>query len=179
MKIESPSFTAADLERFLEELVDEDRRSLIERLRRAAARTLELAPRLREGAGHGAASGARSEAWSAHEVLAHMAVLAKFYGVLTYQIGSGKLTELDLLANVHLRDVAAEQLAGLPAAELAAAVAAEIEKTCGYLERASGAHLERSARLTHGGSITAGQIARLPLCAHLEQHLRQLESALS
>ncbi|HEX6547217.1 MAG TPA: DinB family protein [Candidatus Dormibacteraeota bacterium] len=172
MKLESPNFTTSDVEAFLEALVDEERLILIDRLRAAARRARELAPRVKAETGADAG-------WSAHEVLAHMAVLAKFYGVLTYQIGSGKLTELDLLANVNLRDVAGQQMAAETPGTLADSLATDLERTIAYLEKARPADLARSAQLTHGGSMTAGEVARLPLCAHLEQHLRQLEAALS
>lgn len=170
MRIESTGFTPADLDGFLAELEDEDRRALIGRLRAASDRLAEIGARVRQAPG--------GERWSAHEVLAHIAVLSKFYGVLTYKIGRGEMTELDLLGNVHLRDVAGEQMARLSPEELVEAARREHARTLDYLASASGRDLQRKARLSTGGELSAGEIARLPLCAHLEQHLRQLEEAL-
>ena len=171
MRIESPAFQAGDVEGFLAELEEEDRLALIERLRRVSARLAELGSRVQPAAGEAS--------WSAHEVLAHVAVLSKFYGTLTYRIGRGELTELDLVGSVGLRDVFGEQTAQLPPAEVLEAALADHRRTIAYLESATAADLRRKARLGHGGEMSAGQVARVALCAHLEQHVRQLEAALS
>src|SRR5713226_5754295 len=92
MKIESTAFTRADVEQFLDELVD--------RLEKASARLAALGPLVPAGRGEGE--------WSPHELLAHIAVLSKFYGVLVHKISHGQMTELDLLENVNLRDVVGE-----------------------------------------------------------------------
>ncbi len=173
MRIESTAFTAADLEGFLDELVEADKRSLVDRLERASARLAELGEQVAVGVPAG------GEGWSAHEVLAHIAVLSKFYGVLTHRIGTGALTELDLLGNVNLRDVLGEQMAKLPPGELVASALADHRRTLEYLRRAPAGDLRRTARLSHGGEMSAADVARLALCAHLETHLRQLEASLA
>ena len=171
MKIESPTFTAGQLEGFMEELVLAERDSLVERLEAASGRLGTLAARVPAGA-------SEDPDWNPHEVLAHIAVLSKFYGMLTYKIGTGAMTELDLIGNVNLRDVLGKQLTEMEPAELAAMAAADHQRTAAYLRRATREELERSVALSHGGRLSAFDIARLPLVAHLEQHLRQLERAL-
>lgn len=172
MEIESTSFVGADLDRFLDELVDQDRRALIERLERASARLEELAERMPDApAGEG-------DGWSAQEVLAHIAVLSKFYGVLAYRIGTGAMTELDLLGQVHLRDVAGERMARQPATELVRMATADHRRTLQWLGAATPPDLRRRCRTGPDASMSAEEFARLALCAHLELHLRQLEAAI-
>ncbi|MEA2636105.1 MAG: hypothetical protein QOH92_2872 [Chloroflexota bacterium] len=83
VRIESPAFTERDMRAFLVEAVDYERRRLADRLEAASARLGQLAPTLtlsrRESED--------SEGWSAQELLAHIAVLSKFYGVLTSRVG--------------------------------------------------------------------------------------------
>src|ERR1700732_41685 len=98
MKIESTAFTLNDVQSFLNIQVDRERGLLSDRLERASTRLAKLAPRIKAGSG--------DDTWSDHEVLAHIAVLSKFYGVLVHRISSGQVTEVDLLGNVNLRDVA-------------------------------------------------------------------------
>lgn len=176
MKIESPSFTQSDLQGFLDETRETERLHLVGRLETLDARLDALAPRLEAepvDARHG-------DGWTAHEVLAHMAVLSKFYGVVAYQIGSGKATEFNLPEFVSLRDVVGEQAAQEPVAELLQQVRESHEKTLGWLRRATAADLERRATtgMDRDPEMTAGEVVRLVLCAHLEQHLDQLEEAL-
>lgn len=169
MKIESTAFTAQHMHDFLDELLLAERDSLVARLEAAGERLRHLAGRVPEGASEG-------DGWTAHEVLAHIAVLSKFYGVLVYRIGSGALTELDLLGNVNLRDVAGEQLARVAPAELVEMALADQRRTAGYLRGAGADALQRQATLSSGGTMSASEIARLPLVAHLESHLAQLEA---
>lgn len=172
MKIESTGFGRTDLDRFLAELVDHDRRALAARLERASTRLDELGSRVPDDGPTG------SGQWSAKEVLAHVATLSKFYGVLAYRIGTGALTEVDLLEQVHLRDVVGEQMAQRPAAELVEMAQADHRRTLAWLRSAQPADLMRRCAAGHGSSFTAEEILRLPLVSHVEQHLDQLESAL-
>lgn len=172
MKIESATFGADQLHAFWEELRERDRLALVERLRSAAGRLRALGGRSpRPGGGD-------PDQWSAHEILAHIAVLTKFYGVLAYRTGSGAMKELDLLGSVHLRDVAGQEMAKLPAGDLLAAALESIERTIAYLEATGAADLERRADVGGGRAISALEFARLPLCSHLELHLVQLEAVL-
>ena len=107
MTNDSTTFTATDLQGFLDEMIDHDRLALADRLQRASERLAEYGPLVTAGRGQADNPGA----WDAHEVLAHIVVLSKFYGVIFHKVSSGKMTELDLLNNVGLRDAMDEQMA--------------------------------------------------------------------
>jgi hypothetical protein len=171
MKIESPSFNRSDVERFLDEMLDHDRQALAERLEKASSRLAEIGPRVKAGRGEGE--------WSEHELLAHIAVLSKFYGVLVHKISSGQMTELDLLENVNLRDVVGEQMAQIEPAELLRMALADQTRTLKLLRSTEASSLRRTARQENGEPISAEEVARLPLINHLEMHVDQLERAVS
>jgi hypothetical protein len=170
MKIESTAFTRVELEQFLDEMLDHDRQLLADRLERASARLAELGPRVQAGAG--------DAEWSQHELLAHIAVLSKFYGVLVHKISTGQMTRLDLLQNVNLRDVLGEKLAQIEPAELLRMALADQERTLKLLRAADSSSMRRTAVQENGEPISADEVARLPLVNHLEMHLDQLERAL-
>ncbi len=176
MKIESPEFTLSDVDAFLDEMQDHDRTLLANRLEQASARLARLGPRVEAGTGEGAGTG--DGEWSTHEVLAHIAVLSKFYGVLVHRISSGKMTELNLLENVNMRDVAGEQMAQIEPAELLRMALADQARTLELLRTAAPAWLRRVAKLEDGRMMSAEEVARLPLINHLEMHVDQLEKAL-
>ena len=157
MKLESPAYTRADVEQFLDEMIDHDRHLLADRLEKASAHLAELGARVQVGRGE--------TEWSQHEILGHIAVLSKFYGVLVHKISSGQMSEFDLLENVNLRDVVGEQMAQIEPAEL--------------LRSVEPSSLRRKARQENGELISAEEIARLPLVSHLEMHIDQLERSLS
>ena len=173
MEIESTGFGHADLTGFMDQLIDHDRRALVERLERASARLGELGALVPDGAAAGDGGG-----WNPKDVLAHVAVLSKFYGVVAYRVGSGALAELDLLAIVSQRDVAGQGLAGRTAAELVAMARTEHGRTAEWLRTATPEQLRRRCDIGGGGSLTAEELARLALVSHLEQHVAQLDSAL-
>lgn len=170
MKIESAAFTRADLDAFSDQLLEHERLVLADRLEKASARLGALGPRLKAGPGAGE--------WSAHEVLAHIAVLSKFYGVLVYKISTGQLTELDILGNVHLRDVLGEKLSETPPAELLAMALKDQARALKVLQSTDAPSLRREARLEDGKAMSAEQVARYALINHLETHIDQLERAL-
>jgi hypothetical protein len=170
MKDEGATFTVADLTGFMAELVDHERLVLADRLERASERLAALAGRIdQDRPGDGG--------WSGHEVLAHIAVFSKFYGMLTYKVGSGQLTAIDLLGNMRQRDVLGAQAATRPPDELLRGIAADHRRTAEYLRSADAAAMQRTLDIGHGLSLTADHIARHILIAHLEQHLDQIESA--
>jgi DinB family protein len=171
MKIESTAFTRADVEQFMDEMLDHDRQILAERLERASSRLAEVGQRVAKGPGDGE--------WSPHELLAHIAVLSKFYGVLVHKISSAQMTEIDLLENVNLRDVVGEQMAQIEPAELLRAALADQARTLKLLRTAEPAALRREARQENGELMSAIDVARLPLINHLEMHVDQLERAVS
>lgn len=167
MKIESPGFTEVDVRAFLEETLELERLRLADRLEADSARLEQLVDQ-----GIDAGEG---EQWSGHDILAHIVVLSKFYGVLTSQVGSGKMAGADLLGAAQARDVAAEPLLTRPAATLLEMAQREHRRTIAYLRQASPMDLARRATLLGDVSMSALEIATLPLCAHLEIHLDQLE----
>src|SRR2546423_3480533 len=91
-----------DVRGFMETYLDRDRQILAERLQRISDRVAELGPRIQQQ------SGGDGE-WSAHEILTHLAVVSKFYGVLVHRIAAGKLEDLNLLEAGHKRDAAGQQ----------------------------------------------------------------------
>jgi hypothetical protein len=171
MKIESTAFTRADVDQFIDGMLDHDRHLLADRLEKASARLAALGPRIKPGSGE--------TEWSNHEVLAHIAVLSKFYGVLVHKISSGQMSELDLLENVNLRDVVGEQMAQIEPAELLRMALADQARTLKLLRTVEASSLRREAKLENGDMMTAEEVARLPLVNHLEMHVDQLEQALS
>lgn len=170
MKIESPDFTQVEVRAFLAETLDHERLGLAKRLEAASARLAELVQR---GINTQAAGGR----WSGHEILAHIVVLSKFYGMLTSQVGAGKMTDADLLLAAQSRDVAAEPLLAMPADSLLAMAQREHKRTIAYLRGAQALDLARRATLLRDFTMSAHEIAALPLCAHLEIHLDQLKEA--
>jgi hypothetical protein len=170
MKIESTSFTRVEVEQFLDQMLDHDRQLLAERLQHASERLAALGPRVKAGSGE--------TEWSQHELLAHIAVLSKFYGVLVHKISSGQMTELDLLQNVNLRDVVGERLAQVEPAELVRMALADQARTLQLLRTADASSMRRTAKQENGELISAEEVARLPLVNHLEMHVDQLERAL-
>ena len=171
MKLESLAFDQAQLDVFRRQLMEHDRELLVRRLEAAGARVAELAASVSEEA-------AASDGWNAREVLAHVAVLSKFYGVAAKQVAAGAWAEIDLLAFVNQRDVAGEATARLPVDEIAAMAAADNRRTVEFLRNAEVESLYRRASIGEGVSWSAEEIVRLALCAHLELHLEQLARAL-
>jgi len=167
MKIESTAFTRADVEQFLDGMLDHDRQLLADRLEKASTRLAALGPRVKAGPG--------GTEWSQHELLAHIAVLSKFYGVLVHKISSGKMSEIDLLENVNLRDVVGEQMAQIEPAELLQMALADQARTLKLLRTVEPSSLRRKARMENGETMSADEVARLPLVNHLEMHVDQLE----
>jgi hypothetical protein len=170
MRIESTAFTRADVEEFLDGMLDHDRQVLVGRLEKASARLAVLGPRVKSG--HGETE------WSHHELLAHIAVLSKFYGVLLHKISSGQINEIDLLENVNLRDVVGEQMAQIEPAELLRMALADQARTLKLLRAVEPSSLRRKARMENSEMMSAEEVARLPLINHLEMHVDQLEREL-
>ena len=175
MKNDSTAFTATDLQGFLNDMIDHDRLALADRLQKASDQLAEYGSRVTAGHGQGGASGAE---WSAHEVLAHIAVLSKFYGVVFHKVSSGKMTELDLLGNVGLRDAMDEQMAQIEPQELIRMALEDHARTIKGLRAADAASMQRKVIVDGGETMTAEQVARLPLISHLELHIDQLKRAL-
>lgn len=172
MRIESPAFSERELQGFLDEVLNHERERTADRLEAASARLAELVARGQIDRGNG------EREWSGHDVLAHIAVLSKFYGVLVYQVGSGKRREIDLLEQVQNRDIAGDLLSSLPDDQLLAMAQADHQRTGRFLRSADAIAMQRRATLYEGTSMSTLEIAQLPLCAHLDVHLDQLERAI-
>ena len=86
---------------------------------------------------------------------------------------------MDLLEAVHLRDTVGHQMSQLEPADLVRMTLADHERTIKTLREAEPESLRRSADLGEGITMTAEEIARLPLISHLELHLDQLEKLLA
>jgi len=170
MKIESTTYTQDDLQRFYGDLFERERTVLADRLERVSARLARIGPAIKAGTGEGA--------WSDHEVLAHIAGLSKFYGVIIHRIASGQMTEVDLLAGTNLRDTTIEQMAEIEPAELLRTTLADHARTVKVLRTVEAASLRREAKDSSGGSVSAEFLARYPLINHLEEHVDQLERSL-
>jgi uncharacterized damage-inducible protein DinB len=173
MKIESPAFTMDDIRAFMSSYRDRERQVLADRLQRVSQRVAELGPRVKRHIDDTEAE------WNAHEILAHIAVVSKFYGVLVHRIAGGKLEDMNLLEAVNMRDTAGRQMAELEPEELARQAVADQQRTIKTLREVDPGSLERSARIDDGTSMTAEQVARMPLVSHLEMHVEQLEKMLS
>jgi hypothetical protein len=171
MKIESPAFTMDDVNAFMQAYRDHERNVLADRLQRISDRLAELGPRVSAQRGDG-------EEWNAHELLAHIAVVSKFYGVLVHRIAGGKMTDFNLLEAVHMRDAAGHQMAQTPPNELLAQSLADHARTIDTLRKADPRALQRSAQVDEGATMTAEDVARLPLVTHLEMHVDELEKML-
>jgi hypothetical protein len=174
MTEESTTFTATDLQGFLDEMVDHDRLMLADRLQIASERLAEYGQLVTAGHGEEGAS-----SWSAHEVLAHIVVLSKFYGVIFHKVSSGKMTQLDLLGNVGLRDAMDKQMAQIEPKELIRMALEDHARTIKALRAADVASMQRLVTVDGGETMTAEQVARLPLISHLELHIDQLARALT
>jgi hypothetical protein len=171
MKIESPAFTMDDVRTFMDAYLDRDRDALADRLQRVSDRLAQVGPRVKAQQGDG-------DEWNAHEILAHIAVVSKFYGVLVHRIASGKLPDLNLLESVNLRDAAGQQMSQLEPPELLKMSLADHERTIGTLRTVDPSSLRNRARVDDGSTMTAEEVARLPLITHLEMHIDQLEKML-
>jgi hypothetical protein len=171
MKIESPAYTGEVMIANLNEMQAHDRQVLADRLERASKRLAEIAPRVRSGRSDGGE-------WTQVEVLAHIATMSKFYGVLVHRMVTGQVADLNLLQAAQMRDGAIDQFSDQEPAELLRMTLADHERTIKELRTADPAALRRPFTLPEGGTMTAEEVARLPLIAHLEIHIDQLEKSL-
>src|SRR5919198_1926649 len=148
MKLESLTFDRAQMDAFRRELMEHDRNLLAERIEQGADRLSKLAAQVADDA-------ASADDWSAREVLAHIAVLSKFYGVTAKKIADGAWTDFDLLGHISQRDVAGEQTAKLPAAEIAALAVANLRRTLEFMRAADVESLYLRATVAEGTTMSA------------------------
>lgn len=170
MKIEN-SFTIHDVKGFMDSYLVRERDLLAGRLQLIADQLGELAPLINEGSSD-------NPDWNAQEILAHIAVVAKFYGVLVHRIAAGKLTDVALVDSVNMRDVAGKQMAEMSPERIAETARADIERTVQTLRAADPVSLRNTARIEDGTALSAEEVARLPLVTHLEAHIEDLQKML-
>ena len=171
MKLESPAFTMEDVRSFMDTYSDRERHLLADRLQAASDRIAAFGP-------HVTKQVSDDREWTAHELLAHLAVLSKFYGVMVHRVASGKLPDFDLLQAVNMRDAAGQEMSQREPAELIQLMLVDHARTINALRTADVASLRRSARVDDETNMTAEEIARGPLISHLEMHIDQLEKML-
>ena len=171
MKVESPSFTNEDLVTFMDEILLVDVRHTADRLRAAGTRVFELAAEIPEASSD-------DVAWNAKEILAHIAVLSRAYGVFAYMVAHDRLTTLPLEGVITQRDPTGEAMAALTVAEIVAEIHKHHDRTLKFLATATPEQLRKSVA-TELGPITAESLIRLPLVAHMEDHVVQLAAALA
>ena len=171
MKQESAAFTSADVPRFLGQLAELDISQVAGRLRAASARMDDLAARIPDERGDG-------ETWNAKEVLAHVAVLSRAYGVFGYMVAHGRLGELNLGDVINQRDVVGEEMAQLPVSEILAEARKQHQRTLKFLDSATVEQWSATCR-TEFGDLRVEGLIRLPLLLHLEDHLDQIERILA
>ena len=170
MKQESAAFTSADVPRFFDEIAEYELRRLADRLRAASARMAELAARVPDERASG-------PEWNAKEVLAHIAIVSRAYGVFAYMVAKGRLPELELGQVIAQRDAFGEEMAQRPVAEIVAEAQRQHERTLAFLADLSLEDARRTVR-TENGEVSVEHLLRIPLVAHTEQHLEQLEAQL-
>ncbi|MEA2645216.1 MAG: hypothetical protein QOE92_299 [Chloroflexota bacterium] len=170
MKQESSEFTSADVPRFFDQLLEIDMRQTAARLEAASDRMQELAARIPD-------TRSGDAEWNAKEVLAHVAVLSRAYGVFAYMIANGRLREMDLGAIISQRDAYGEELAARPIPEIVAEAVKQHQRTLKFMASATTEQFKTRAKTEHG-DIPVDHILRLPLVVHLEDHLDQIERLL-
>jgi hypothetical protein len=101
--------------------------------------------------------------------------------VLVHKVAGGHVTEVDLLGNTNLRDVAGEQMAAIDPADLLQMTLADHARTAKEQRALDPAALRCKVKVMGGGSfsdVSAEFLARYPLINHLEEHVDQLERSL-
>jgi predicted negative regulator of RcsB-dependent stress response len=171
MKQESAAFTSADVPRFFNEMAALDIKGTAARLEAASVRMQELAPRIPDERSAG-------ETWNAKEVLAHVAVLSRAYGVFAYMVAHGRLSELNLGDIINQRDVVGEEMAQLSVAEIVAEAKKQHDRTLKFLASATTDQWATTVK-TEFGDLRVESLIRLPLLVHLEDHLDQIERILA
>lgn len=180
MEIESPRFTEDDLRAFFDEVVAYERArpkdglTLVERLEAASRRLGRAAANIPPGGGRDPQP---AGGWTARETLAHIVLVSQVLGWATWAVASGEQDEITIMSFLSLRDVAGQGFAKVSTQELLEIAQGEHLNTMEYLCMADAEALARRAKVGPF-ELSAEEIGRLLLCAHIELHIEQLESAL-
>src|SRR2546428_2897996 len=140
-----------DVKAFMSTYRDRERHLLADRLQRISDRLAEIGP-------HVSSRQSDEAEWNAHEVLAHLAVVSKFYGVLVHRIASGKLTDMNLLEAVNLRDAAGKQMSERGPAGLPRMTLAGHQRAINTLRTAGPSSLQNSRRGDDGTTVAAAGV---------------------
>lgn len=97
---------------------------------------------------------------------------------MVHRVAGGKLLNMDLLQAVNMRDAAGREMSERDPDEILRMTLADHERTIKALRTADPESLRRSARVSDDLTMTAEEIARLPLISHLEMHIDELEKLL-
>jgi hypothetical protein len=184
MKIESPDYTKADFENFLDGELDSERNLLAERLERVSARLAKLGPKIEAGAGDGRARAGRTDGdeWNGVEVLAHIAGFSKYYGVLVHKVATAQVSEVDLMAGTNIRDESIVQLSAMDPGDLLTMALDAHARTAKELRTLDLSAFRNKTNVVGGlwfSPVNADFLARYPLVNHLEAHVAQLEKLLT
>ena len=171
MKIESPEFTKADFDSFLTQSFERERKQLVDRLTAIVEEAEKLLPSI-EGAGV-----SEQDQWTTIETLAHMAVTSQFFGWLAHEIATTKKVEGDILEMLKLRDLTIKDAAQMPPESLAQQLRQNLERTIAFVETVPFEDLRTQFDFL-GRRMTAEDILRITLSAHLEDHLEQIRTAI-
>lgn len=169
MATESEAFTAQDIQGFVTDYLDQEKRHLIARLRTISEQVSSLAGRVSAG-------DASQEGWDALEVLAHMATSAQYFGWMTNKVLKGEDTG-EILQMLRMRDTVNAQAAAQGADKLAAQLSENLERTVALVEAADPMDLRKTFDYV-GVQMSAEDLVRIPLCAHLETHIEQMKQRL-
>lgn len=171
MKIESTQFTEADINSFITDYFEHERKQLITRLRKIIEDTETLIPSIQDR------SEPAEESWSAGETLAHMVISAQFFGWLIHEIVAKNPAVADqIFEMLKMRDVAGNDAARLPADTLAKQLRETIENTIEFISNVTVDDLRTSIKYI-SRELTAEDVVRIPLCGHLEEHIDQIREA--
>ena len=160
----------------LDDLIDRERLSLLDRLGRSERRLQELGAQVAEE------PRSDRQEWTPKEVLAHIAMFTGFYVQVLRQVTDGELADLDLMRKFQGRDVLGRRLLRRAPQELLETATAAIADLIRWLHSASPAAFRRGCNADMGDPdptfFSVSDLVRLPLCAHLELHLDELQEAL-
>jgi hypothetical protein len=104
-------------------------------------------------------------------------LVSQVLGWATWAVASGEEDEITIMSFLSLRDVAGQGFAKVSAQELLEIAQDEHLSLMEYLCMADAEALARRAKVGPF-ELSAEEIGRLLLCAHIELHIEQLESAL-
>ena len=172
MKLESPQFTIEQIQSFVTDYFDHERDLLVSRLRKIVEQVDMLVSSVPEG------PAGDDVGWSPVETLAHMVTSSQYFGWLAHQVASKKGDPGDILEMLKLRDVVSGEAAQLPVETLSDQFRENIERTIRFIEKTPFEDLRTRFDYV-GRDMTAEDLIRIPLCAHLESHIEQIRAALA